>query len=276
MAQSVNESPNEILKHWNRNYPVAAKLDNELESESKKSHTRYIPPSSNVNGICIALTIFLLWCFFWYHAVFQINLSKTHKSNRSHWFDVIFTFVILEFLYTGLFITCHDAMHGCIVYRYQKLNNLIGYVCFTMYAWLDYNRMYVKHWQHHNHAGLVGKDPDFHDGRFISLPVWYAKFMYEYSSIKQIVKVLLWTQFLIHVLHVETINVVVYMAICPLLSSFRLFYFGTYLPHKPNEDASEIMNWEKTRTSKANRLISFLCCYHFDYHWEHHRWPYAP
>lgn len=36
------------------------------------------------------------------------------------------------------------------------------------------------------------------------------------------------------------------------------------------------MPWAVSRTSSASRLLSFLTCYHFDLHWEHHRWPYAP
>ncbi|CAF3725501.1 unnamed protein product [Rotaria sp. Silwood1] len=79
------------------------------------------------------------------------------------------TFFILEFLYTGLFITCHDAMHGVISYRHRQLNNSIGKLCITAYAWFDYQRLYQKHWRHHNHTGIVERDPDYHDGQRISL-----------------------------------------------------------------------------------------------------------
>lgn len=71
----------------------------------------YTPPKDNSKGLIIACGILILFSLFWYHALFQIDLTKTY------WFDIIGTFVILEFLYTGLFITCHDAMHGSISYR---------------------------------------------------------------------------------------------------------------------------------------------------------------
>lgn len=36
---------------------------------------------------------------------------------RSPLWDIAATFMALEFLSTGLFITTHDAMHGCIAYK---------------------------------------------------------------------------------------------------------------------------------------------------------------
>ena len=67
-----------------------------------------------------------------------------------------------------------------------------------------------------------------------------------------------------------------------MVSAVRLFYFGTYEPHKPDAEAWEgegaegSMPWWRARSSDADRLLSFLRCYHFDYHWEHHRWSTAP
>jgi fatty acid desaturase len=72
---------------------------------------QYIPPKSDVKGLIIACGIFILFSLFWYHALFQIDLMK------AYWFDIIGTFFILEFLYTGLFITCHDAIHGLVCHR---------------------------------------------------------------------------------------------------------------------------------------------------------------
>jgi beta-carotene ketolase (CrtW type) len=73
--------------------------------------SQYSPPRSDLKGLLIACGIFILFFLFWYHALFQIDLRKTP------WFDIIGTFLILEFLYTGLFITCHDAMHGAVSYH---------------------------------------------------------------------------------------------------------------------------------------------------------------
>ncbi|CAF4002171.1 unnamed protein product [Rotaria sordida] len=234
---------------------------------------QYIPPKIDFKGLIIAFIIFILFIGFWYHALFQIKFTKTS------YLDITGTFFILEFLYTGLFITCHDAMHGTITHRYPRLNHIIGYVCFSAYAWLDYRSVYEKHWRHHKHTGIVNDDPDYHNGRSIGFFSWYFHFLCEYASIKQVIKMTVWVSILLLIFSVPLINILTYMLICGLCSSLRLFYFGTYIPHRPeiiNGKFEEIMSWEKSKSSNVNRLISFLCCYHFDYHLEHHQWPYAP
>jgi beta-carotene ketolase (CrtW type) len=78
---------------------------------SERSTLESIPRKNDLKGILIACGIMILFSLFWYHALFQINLTK------SNWLDIIGTFSSLEFLYTGLFITSHDAMHGAVCYR---------------------------------------------------------------------------------------------------------------------------------------------------------------
>ncbi|CAF2048387.1 unnamed protein product [Rotaria magnacalcarata] len=243
-------------------------------TESTNDHKlHYCPPKNYSKGLIIALFILSSFILCWYHALFQINFTKTR------WFDIIGTFLILEFLYTGLFITCHDAMHGAICNRYRQLNHIIGHVCLSAYAWFDYRVMYEKHWLHHKHTGLVNEDPDYHDGRSIGFFAWYAHFLIGYTTKQQIYKMTVWITTLQVVFSVPLLNIIVYMLICGLCSSLRLFYFGTYIPHRPelvDGKFDEAVPWEKSKSASANRLVSFLCCYHFDYHWEHHRWPYAP
>lgn len=65
-------------------------------------------------------------------------------------------------------------------------------------------------------------------------------------------------------------NLVLYLAGAPILAAFRLFYFGTYLPHLPR-DGKERMGWQKSHSYDGSPLLSFLQCYCFGYHWEHHR-----
>lgn len=72
-------------------------------------------------------------------------------------------------------------------------------------------------------------------------------------------------------------NQLLFMTAAPLLSAFRLFYYGTYVPHAPDsKDDVGPRPWHVSRSSDASPLLSFLTCYCFDLHWEHHRWPYAP
>ena len=69
---------------------------------------QYHPSHNDGKGILIASIILMLFGRCWYHALFEIQLI------HSFWMDVWLTFHLLEFLYTGLFITCHDAMHGAV------------------------------------------------------------------------------------------------------------------------------------------------------------------
>jgi fatty acid desaturase len=44
----------------------------------------------------------------------------------------------------GLFITTHDAMHGTIAMRHRKLNDFLGQLAITCYAWFDYPMLHQK------------------------------------------------------------------------------------------------------------------------------------
>lgn len=72
---------------------------------------QYSPEHNDFKGGSIAVAIIISYILCWYHALFQIDLT------RSAWWDIAVTFVLMEFFYTGLFITCHDAMHGSICPR---------------------------------------------------------------------------------------------------------------------------------------------------------------
>ena len=62
------------------------------------------------------------------------------------------------------------------------------------------------------------------------------------------------------------------------MSTFILFYYGTYLPHMPDRDAEDKdrpTNF-RTLTPSDNRLTSFLKAYNFGCHSEHHANPRIP
>jgi beta-carotene ketolase (CrtW type) len=58
--------------------------------------------------------------------------------------------------------------------RSRKVNDFIGWVCISSYAWFDYSMLHKHHWEHHNHTGISGTDPDFHRGNPAFLP-WFIK-----------------------------------------------------------------------------------------------------
>jgi beta-carotene ketolase (CrtW type) len=54
------------------------------------------------------------------------------------------------------------------------VNDVLGRIAITLYAYFDYNMLHKKHWEHHNFTGQPGKDPDFHRGNK-NLLVWYGR-----------------------------------------------------------------------------------------------------
>lgn len=54
-------------------------------------------------------------------------------------------------------------------------------------------------------------------------------------------------------------NLVVYLAAAPILAAFRLFYFGTYLPHLPR-NSKEVMGWQVCGLCMFVCVGALLCC----------------
>lgn len=120
--KQINLSAEYFGMHLISSLTTIKSSDIPVENQSSTLINQYTPPRSDRQGLCTAVTILTLFVFVWYHALFQINLID--KKQRSPWWDILGTFFILEFLYTGLFITCHDAMHGTVSYRVSR--NLKG------------------------------------------------------------------------------------------------------------------------------------------------------
>lgn len=167
-------------------------------------------------------------------------------------------------LFTGLFITAHDAMHGTVSSS-SKLNRAIGQICTALYAAFPFNKLLRKHHQHHRYVHSES-DPDYHEGNFFS---WYFKFMKEYLSVWQILIMAL--AFNILKLWFSETNLLLFWILPSLLSTVQLFYFGTWLPHHGVHN-----NLHQSRTQSKNHILAFLSCYFFGYHYEHHESPRIP
>jgi beta-carotene/zeaxanthin 4-ketolase len=177
------------------------------------------------------------------------------------------------FLYTGLFITAHDAMHGTVFRQNKKINHGIGTLAVWLYGFLSYKELLKKHWFHHHHPASE-LDPDYHDGTKNNGISWYLHFMKKYWS---------WGQFngrtvafilAIYVLHISMTNLFLFWIIPPFLSSIQLFYFGTFLPHREPKDG--YVRPHCAQTISLPTFWSFVTCYHFGYHEEHHEYPNVP
>jgi len=184
---------------------------------------------------------------------------------------------VRTFLHTGLFITAHDAMHGAVIPGNRPLNDRIGAVCTWLYCLLPYRTLLAKHGLHHRHPATVF-DPDFHGGPGGMLG-WYARFMASYLTDRTQALLLVFgmgalTALALGVLGLSPLNLLLFWIAPLVLSSVQLFFFGTYLPHR--EESGGWQNRHRAKSLPLAHLWSFLACYHFGYHWEHHEYPQLP
>jgi len=213
-------------------------------------------------GIIIALIIILLWLI---NLFFALNYIPARFTNMWTYIFALFQ----TYLYTGLFITAHDAMHKTIS-KNKFINDWIGRITSFLYAAMSYKKLLKNHIAHHKHPGEE-KDPDF-NVKTQNFFLWYLTFFYRYATIWQFIIMGAIFNLLKYFYPVE--SVIAYWIIPSFLSSVQLFYFGTYKPHmKPHLDEMKPHN---ARSLKLNHLWSLISCYFFGYHWEHHEKPYVP
>lgn len=216
-------------------------------------------------GLFIALLVLLAW------ATSLVYFLGQDIGERL-WL-VIPALLWLTFLYTGLFITAHDAMHGAILPGRHRWNGAIGAFCLFIYALFPYNKIRRNHFEHHRHPGSP-KDPDYHDGVRSGFWPWCLHFLRGYITWWQIVGMALIFNILHHFLRIPVANLLLFWVTPSLLSTLQLFYFGTYLPHR--EPAGGYEDRHHARSNDYSPFWSFLSCYHFGYHWEHHEYPGTP
>lgn len=219
-----------------------------------------------LSGILIAFVIIGLWAASLIFLM-SLNISKLHTL----W---IFPAILCQtFLYTGLFITAHDAMHGVVFPQNHKINNWIGSLSVLLYALFSYDKLLKKHWLHHHHPATE-LDPDFHDSKHKNFFAWYFHFMQRYWSWTRIIGLIIIFNVVSYTLHIPEKNLTLFWVIPSLLSSVQLFYFGTFLPHREPEQG-----YNNIHCAQSNPLPifwSFITCYHFGYHKEHHEYPHVP
>jgi len=212
--------------------------------------------SKSSKGIIIAFTIIALWFL---SLLFLLFSNFNLKNPLSYLFILIQTH-----LYTGLFITAHDAMHG-VVSADKKLNNFIGKLCTGLFMFNSYKILFPKHHLHHQFVATE-KDPDYYHGSFF---IWYFHFVKQYITIWQFLTIAILFNLL--KLYFPTENLLLFWILPSLLSTLQLFYFGTFLPHK-----GEQKNKHFSGSQDINHLWAFISCYFFGYHFEHHDSPITP
>ena len=213
-------------------------------------------------GIIISLIIVILWALLLINSLMfaKVDLLSPYFYMR---------IVMMAFLYTGLFITAHDSMHGTVS-RNDKINRLIGSVACFFFAGFKFRELKKKHFMHHSDP-TGDTDPDFSQGSQ-NFFVWFGRFLKGYSGLFQLVTMAVIFNLL--AFFFSEPNVISFWLVPSLISSLQLFYFGTYLPHRwPDEG---LIAPHFARSQSKNHLKALLTCYFFGYHHEHHASPGTP
>jgi beta-carotene ketolase (CrtW type) len=217
-------------------------------------------------GMIIAMIIILSWMGF----LFLFLLSEISQLHPAQILLVIWW---QTFLYTGLFITGHEAMHGLVYPDNLQINNLIGSLSVSLYGFFSYEKLLTKHWLHHNHPASV-VDPDFHNGHNSQFWAWYFHFLQGYWSWWRIGTLVVIFSLISYGLQISPLNLLCFVLLPSILSSLHLFYFGTFLPHREPEGGYS--DAHRVQSNNLPIFWSFLTCYHFGYHKEHHENIHTP
>lgn len=181
---------------------------------------------------------------------------------------------LLTFLYTGVFITAHDAMHGLVAPRDPRLNDAVGRLSLWLFAGMSFVALRRAHHHHHATPGTA-QDPDFHEPAGGGFWRWYVGFVRQYLTWRQVLVMAVAFNGLHHLAGVPLERLWLFWIAPQVLSTLQLFTFGTWLPHRygaPFEGEGATL----ARSVALPPWLSLLACYHFGYHWEHHAWPFVP
>ncbi|MBN1131568.1 MAG: fatty acid desaturase [Bacteroidales bacterium] len=210
----------------------------------------------------IALAIIGLWGAHLFYILSFVDVSLTNPWMYLH-------ILVQSYLYTGLFITGHDAMHQSISRR-KWLNNAIGTVSVFLFAAMSYKRLIRNHWDHHRYPGTE-KDPDF-NVKSQNFFAWWFRFMVRYTTLWQIIAMAVIFNLL--KIKFDVPALILFWIVPAFIGTFQLFYFGTFVPHREPHTAE--MGKYRARSQRRNHLLAMLSCYFFGYHYEHHAYPGIP
>lgn len=225
----------------------------------------------NINsaiGIIVSLAVILFW-FISLISLLALDIATVSPIL------IILGFCLRTFLQTGLFITTHEAIHGTICPNSQ-VNQAIGYITSFLYALLPYKLLAKNHRLHHQYPATE-KDPDFNCAYSNNFFFWYKSFMQEYQKGKQFWILFIGMTVIFYTfifLHISVVNIFLFWVIPIFISSLQLFTFGIFLPHRQTDEGYK--DRHRAKSNNYSVFWSFIACYHFGYHWEHHQYPNLP
>ena len=225
------------------------------------------PARQTITGITLALLIALAWAALHVYSVFFHPLSGPGLAAAP------LMVLAICWLNVGLFIISHDAMHGSLAPGHSRVNLWAGRAALALYAGFSFDRLRPKHFEHHRSPGTAG-DPDFSADYPRSFWRWYAAFFRQYFGLRELAVLTGVVAGYVLLLKASYPNLLLFWALPAILSSLQLFLFGTFLPHRAEEQS--FADHHNARSSDYGWLVSLLTCFHFGYHHEHHRSPGTP
>ncbi len=220
-----------------------------------------------VTGLALAFAIVFGWACLHVYAMFFFEL-------RWATIPLALAIVLIQcWLSVGLFIVSHDAMHGSLVPRGGRINDIVGGFLLFIYAGFSWRRMRDAHFAHHRAPGSAD-DPDFSADHPSHFWPWYAEFLKRYFGWQSVVFVftVVLTYWLAFGVPVE--KIVLLYGVPAIASSMQLFYFGTFRPHRHRDD--RFADHHNARSDSFGTMASLATCFHFGYHHEHHLAPHVP
>lgn len=215
-------------------------------------------------GLLIGIIIILLWSM---HFVSLIVYFNPHQI----WH---YPFLLIQiFFNVGLFITAHDAMHGTVCPQRPWVNKKIGQLALFLYAGFSFNKLEFHH-RHHHRFPASPQDPDYTKHQQENYFLWLKDFIFFYFGIKEAAFMLAWVVVITYLCDGNYLKMLLIFAIPSILSAIQLFTFGTFLPHR--RGPSSFSSLHNCRSIHYPTWLSFLTCYHFGYHHEHHAHPHIP
>jgi len=218
-------------------------------------------------GLALAAAVIAAWLAAHVSAIFLIDWAALP------WIAPVAMVAFQTWLFVGLFIIAHDCMHGSLAPGRPAINRAVGRLALFLYVAFSYDRLLADHHRHHRRPGTAD-DPDYNPDNPGAFWPWLARFMRHYFGWRQFL-----TLFGIMIVYVLVLRpfvpyLLAFFALPAVLSALQLFYFGTYRPHRHDEDA--FADEHRARTDGFPWLVSLLTCFHFGYHHEHHLAPTVP
>lgn len=222
-------------------------------------------------GLVLGLGIAASWLAIHAWGMFVFQISWTN------WPLALVVAAVQCWLSVGVFIVCHDAMHGTLVPGLPRVNAAIGAVLLALYAGFGWRHLRDAHMTHHKLSGHAG-DPDFDEHNPGHFWRWYGTFFRRYFGWRSLVFVHMVVGIYWLVLDIPMVQIVALYGAPALGSSLQLFYFGTFRTHRHigQAPANGFADHHNARSEDFGTLASLASCFHFGYHLEHHRRPDVP